>query len=1172
MKVEELVIDGFKSYSVRTVITSWDPQFNAITGLNGSGKSNILDAICFVLGITSTSSLRASNLQDLIYKKGQAGITKASVTITFDNTDKKSSPVQFSNDPKISITRRVSVESPNSVVTKYLINGRKSTQREVATLLQSVQLNINNPNFLIMQGQITKMLNMKPTQILSLIEEAAGTKSYEAQRDLSEKIIKKKDAKLENIKETRDLQVKPKLAELLKNTEVVIEYKNRLKERDNFLQLLEAFWYQNSLEMLQNIETPLNDSKEKLRIIQDSIEQYQDQIKNIENDMNQMKTDKSNKDSTKLKELEVKEQNLLNTITRLTTLQKSKIENINELKSSINSKESEIDELVLLRNNKKEKYDEIQNTFIKEEEDLKNFKESLQKKEDLLSTLSTGISSKGSADSGYASQLRDANKKLSETKTVIEQARLKIRHLNSQTDENRLKAHKNELLKFETEIKKRTQSLEITKEQLRKSGFDKVEYENLKNEERTLIQQLDTKNRSLQEFIRRDTRFDFSYENPTPDFNPDSVKGLCGELFNLPEDNKRASTALEVCAGFKLFNVVVDTDRTGSLLLENGKLRKRVTIVPLNKISSKAVRPDILQDAKRQAPNKVELALNLVEYDNSVQKAIEYVFGNKLICDDPETAKKVTFNDRIRIGSITLDGDNYDPEGRLSGGSRRTSSSLINQFSQFKQLREDVVRIRKRLNEISQKLSTMNQVAAKNHDIQQKLVSEEYQINTLNKKLNEGPSVIYVRTYEDSKTQIEQLDKSIEEHNNSLINIQNEIQQINNDIKEFNSDGSKKIRELKDQIAQMSTDMKKQEKALNKRRVLFNEEKVRNEDTLNDIEILKAEIIKINEEIPKSEEDLKTHDQEINDKQIELDTVTEEISIEKERAAGYIEELNQLSTHLQNTRNKLANSKKSSDLELENLNKLKQIHKTSNLRMEEAISTFDWIVNDTQRMHIINSNPNIDLDEIEEKIKECDKKIEDLRSKGGDKNVIQETDILKSHDTTLEAKIRKIEKDKVKIQETIVKLDKYLKTQLESTYAQVSKDFGETFALLLPGSSAKLVKSDPNGDITKGLEVKIQLGNVWKESLVELSGGQRSLVALALIMSLLQFRPAPMYILDEVDAALDLSHTQSIGHLIKTRFKESQFIVVSLKEGMFTNANRLFKVRFQDGTSVVTAS
>lgn len=99
--------------------------------------------------------------------------------------------------------------------------------------------------------------------------------------------------------------------------------------------------------------------------------------------------------------------------------------------------------------------------------------------------------------------------------------------------------------------------------------------------------------------------------------------------------------------------------------------------------------------------------------------------------------------------------------------------------------------------------------------------------------------------------------------------------------------------------------------------------------------------------------------------------------------------------------------------------------------------------------------------------------------------------------------------------------------------------------------------------------MKVRLGTVWKESLTELSGGQRSLIALSLIMSLLQFKPAPMYILDEIDAALDLSHTQHIGQLFRMRFKGSQFIVVSLKEGLFTNANVLFKTRFRDGTSVV---
>jgi len=134
---------------------------------------------------------------------------------------------------------------------------------------------------------------------------------------------------------------------------------------------------------------------------------------------------------------------------------------------------------------------------------------------------------------------------------------------------------------------------------------------------------------------------------------------------------------------------------------------------------------------------------------------------------------------------------------------------------------------------------------------------------------------------------------------------------------------------------------------------------------------------------------------------------------------------------------------------------------------------------------------------------------------------------------------------------------------------KVNRDFGSIFSTLLPGASAKL--EPPAGMAAwEGLEVKVAFGDVWKESLSELSGGQRSLLALSLILSLLLFKPAPMYILDEVDAALDLSHTQNIGNMLKTHFSQSQFIVVSLKEGMFNNANVIFRTKFVDGVSTVT--
>ena len=150
----------------------------------------------------------------------------------------------------------------------------------------------------------------------------------------------------------------------------------------------------------------------------------------------------------------------------------------------------------------------------------------------------------------------------------------------------------------------------------------------------------------------------------------------------------------------------------------------------------------------------------------------------------------------------------------------------------------------------------------------------------------------------------------------------------------------------------------------------------------------------------------------------------------------------------------------------------------------------------------------------------------------------------------------------------IQELDVKKAQALQSTWVKVNRDFGSIFSMLLPGTHAKL--EPPEGaTVAEGLEVRVAFNGVWKESLTELSGGQRSLLALSLILALLLFKPAPMYILDEVDAALDLSHTQNIGLMLRTHFSASQFIVVSLKEGMFNNANVIFRTRFVDGVSAV---
>ena len=149
MHIIEITLEGFKSYPTRTTLTQLDPQFNAVTGLNGSGKSNIIDAICFVLGIQTLSHVRVSNLQELIYKRGNAGVTKASVTIIFDNTNKKRSPEMLKSYDKVTVSRMI-----HEGKSKYNLNGKSETADKIKNMFMGIQLNVNNPHFLVMQGRI----------------------------------------------------------------------------------------------------------------------------------------------------------------------------------------------------------------------------------------------------------------------------------------------------------------------------------------------------------------------------------------------------------------------------------------------------------------------------------------------------------------------------------------------------------------------------------------------------------------------------------------------------------------------------------------------------------------------------------------------------------------------------------------------------------------------------------------------------------------------------------------------------------------------------------------------------------------------------------------------------------------------------------------------------------
>jgi len=404
MRIQELIIEGFKSYASRTVITGWDPQFNAITGLNGSGKSNILDAICFLLGITNLSHVRANNLQDLVYKRGQAGITKASVTIVFNNEDRTKSPLGYEECKTISITRQIIIGGRN----KYLINGHNAQQQNVANLFQSVQLNVNNPHFLIMQGKITQVLNMKPPEILAMIEEAAGTRMFEEKKKKARETMAKKDKKLEEISSILNEEIFPKLDKLRNQKKEFIEYQKIETELDYLQRLIIAYDFQVNQERLDRSDQDLQLKQKVLEELNNKYNEFEEQKKLMENEINEitLQREKELKTGGHFQELDETVKEISRKLVKIKTQRNLKIDSMKEEAKTLESLDSSIKDVEKAISKKKGQYDneakKLEQIKINHEEEVKK----TQKLEELLQTLTTGMAAKEGHENGYMEQLR----------------------------------------------------------------------------------------------------------------------------------------------------------------------------------------------------------------------------------------------------------------------------------------------------------------------------------------------------------------------------------------------------------------------------------------------------------------------------------------------------------------------------------------------------------------------------------------------------------------------------------------------------------------------------------------------------------------------------------------------------------------------------------------------
>ena len=613
----------------------------------------------------------------MIYKRGQAGVTKASVTIVFDNRDKKKSPIGFEEYGQISVTRQIVLGGTS----KYLINGHRAQQQTVQNLFQSVQLNINNPNFLIMQGRITKVLNMKPVEILAMIEEAAGTRMFEDRRDKAFKTMAKKEMKVQEITELLKDEIEPKLEKLRTEKRAFLDFQKTQSDLERLTRLVVAHDYLKNKEKLKQSANELESKKRKATDLGESAKRLKSEIAHLEEDVKKVKAarEKELRKGGKFQALEEEVKAHSEELVRLETVSDLKNASMAEERERRNGGQKSVKELEAQVQQKSKNYEKLQAQYDTAKADMDKQTAEVEQKEELLQTLQTGVASKEGQENGYQGQLQDARNRVSAAATEQEQAKLKISHLEKRIKEDEPRAKKakeqnSDLLKDLEELRAHAKELES---ELGKLGFELGKEEAMCQREASLQEQIRNLREQSDTMKRKVASIDFSYSDPSPGFDRSKVKGLVAQLFTLDREKTQTGTALEICAGGRLYNVVVDSAETGTQLLQNGKLRKRVTIIPLNKISAFRASAEKIGAAQKLAPEKVDLALSLIGYDNEVSAAMDYVFGSTLICQDAETAKRVTFDPAVRMKSVTLEGDVYDPSGTLSGGSSPNSSGVL---------------------------------------------------------------------------------------------------------------------------------------------------------------------------------------------------------------------------------------------------------------------------------------------------------------------------------------------------------------------------------------------------------------------------------------------------------------------------------------------------------------
>ncbi|XJS09728.1 chromosome segregation protein SMC [Aerococcaceae bacterium WGS1372] len=1166
MYLSKIEMTGFKSFADKTII-EFDQGMTAVVGPNGSGKSNLSEAIRWVLGEQSAKSLRGSRMEDVIFNGTQErkAVNIAKVTLVLNNEDRY---LDYDYS-EISITRSYNRNGDS----QYLINNEQVRLKDIVDLLLDSGLGKNSFS-IISQGQVEQIFLNKPEERRTIFEEAAGVQKYQYRKNEAQRRLVKSDDNLSRVKDIiheLELQLNP----LKKQREAALEYQSK-KET---LKELEVSLYTHQIREYQ---TGWIELEKELKQINHLLEDLEDQNQLLSSEISTAKENQEQliEDIDHTSDLF---QQLTTTIEKLKA-QKQVIErDINYAQTTQQDQDNNHVEYIKQR-------DELESTMNLQQEQLKTHQSKLEELIEELDYLAKEIKiSQGLDDNQqhelrnqmvehyqleaksnneiqrYEEEIRKLSHRTNELNVSVDQAKKNIKH--AELDVKETEAELQDFNESQSNQRQELQKFIESNEALNRSRSEIQQQ--LFNQERE-TQSIETRLESLQQM--HDSYAGYYQGVRAVMQAKNQLEGIEGTVADLIQVEENYQLAIDTALGGALQHIVVSDDYAARSAVNYLKQQRagRATFLPRPNIRPRSVQSLKLFQAQ-EMPGFLAVASEIVDYKEENENIIQNLLGSTLIVDGLKEAQAISRKLGHSTKIVTLDGDVLMPGGAVTGGrQQQRQQSMLQRQNEIKQMSQLFDQAKEKLRQVELNWGEVNQKLLENDTI---LKDKRERVNQA-----EGVYQQLFQAHQSAKQTHKQLANQLIILKDNQQETAGDLQdaKLNYELAQKNLEASKaSIKELTHILEQHNLDEDIRREKLT--RLEANRQEKLTEKAVLDVEIkqIKQSLNSLSDQHEEVIQWIENYESNRTYGVSSLEELGVQLKNVEDQLTTSEEESIQLQSKLQKDRkqrqefNEFIREKEAFYSQLQNKS---QINYQKQAKLQAQIEKNQSFIDN--HLNHLNQEYNLTFELAEKIAKPIDstqgiqEQVKEIRAfidKLGPINLqaIEDYDELNERYELLVEQQEDLLTAMDQLQTTMDEMDQEVTKRFSATFKQINLKFQQTFKRLFGGGDASLELTDPKDILTTGIDIIAQPPGKKKQNLALLSGGERALTAIALLFSILEIKPVPFVILDEVEAALDDANVYRYGEYIKAFREQTQFIVITHRKGTMESADRLYGVTME---------